>query len=317
VITTAVILAAGRGTRLGEVTRTRSKAMVPVCGEPMVARVMHEFSRAGIRRFVVVAAPTDSELRRYFAGREGITVLEQSEPRGSGDALRVCEGQVADSFLVAACDSLVSSREIRQLCELHERELPQATIGVLSVTPDTPLGARSVVHVDAGRIVQFIEKPGLHERISNITALPLYACREKIFIELRSLSPSERGEYELTAIFSKLAQSGGNVLASEVSQRHDLTNARDLLDLNRVFLERLNPTVQIDSSSVIAPGVKIIAPVLIGPGCVVHEGATLGDCVYLEEGVTVAAGSSVKRAVALKDASLTGQVEGVVVSTLQ
>ena len=55
----AVVLAAGRGTRLGHLTAHRSKAMLPVLGRPLVGRVLEGLWAAGLRRFVVVGGPED------------------------------------------------------------------------------------------------------------------------------------------------------------------------------------------------------------------------------------------------------------------
>ena len=313
-IDTAVILAAGRGSRLGEITRARSKAMVPVVGRPMIQRVIDELSEGGIRRFIVVAAPADAELKSYFAGCSNVTVLEQREPRGSGDALRVCAGHVSGTFMVSACDSLVGAADIRALCVRHREQGARLTIGVVTVSPETSLEARSVVRLVDNRVVDFIEKPGPGERISDVTALPLYVCTDDIFERLERLAPSPRGEYELPAVFSQLCKGGELVVASEVSERHDVTNSIDLLALNMLFLQKLAPSVVIDPSARIAAAVKLVPPVWVGPGCVVEQGATLGPSVYLEQQVSVAAGASVERVVALRGSTVTGRVAGVVVT---
>jgi len=288
--------------------------MVPVVGAPMIQRVVDELSQAGIKRFIVVAAPGDAELRSYFNANTNVTVLEQREPRGSGDALRVCAGSVSGTFLVSACDSLVPAADIRSLCERHEEHGARSTIGVVKVNSDTSLEARSVVRLVDTRVVEFIEKPGPGERISNVTALPLYVCTSEIFDHLDRLTPSTRGEYELPAIFSQLCKSGELVVASEVSGRHDVTNSNDLLALNMLFLGKVSPSVVIDPSARISSGVSIAAPVWVGPGCVVEEGTTLGPSVYLEQGVSVVVGASIERVVALRGSIVNGKVEGVVVT---
>jgi mannose-1-phosphate guanylyltransferase/phosphomannomutase len=332
VITTAIILAAGRGTRLGEATRGRSKAMVPVLGKPMIAHVMHEMSVSGIQRFIVVAAPSDAELKSYFAARTDVQVVEQGAPRGSGDALRVCKGYVSGSFVVSACDSIVPSHDIKALCERHESEQADASIGVMQVSADTPLEARSVVRIEQGRVVELIEKPGPTERISNITALPLYVCTEDVFVWLPALVPSERGEYELPAVFAKLARElparlpssernippkAPKIIGFEVSHRHDLTSASDLLALNHLFMSGMSPSVQIDSAALVDPGVTIVPPVCVGPRCTVEQGASLGPFVYLEADIFVASGASIKRTVALRGSYIQGPVDSQIVCSNQ
>jgi NDP-sugar pyrophosphorylase family protein len=311
-IDTAIILAAGRGTRLKEVTKVRSKAMAPVAGKPMIQRVIDELLRAGIARYLVVAAPGDSELKSYFSGRGEVQIVEQPTPRGSGDALRACEGRVAGSFLVSACDSLVQSAEVEKVCELHLQLRLRATVGVLRVSADTPLAARSVVRLHGSLIERLIEKPGPEERISNVTALPLYVLNADIFGELGTLAVSARGEYELPALLSQWCEEGEKLGAIEVSERCDLTTIDDLLALNIRFLERQSPSVQIDPSAVIGAGVELIGPVVIGAGCHIHAGAVVGPAVYLEERVSVAPGSKLLRTVALRGADLVGELADVV-----
>jgi glucose-1-phosphate thymidylyltransferase len=61
-----VILAAGHGSRLQPITLTRSKAMVPVLGKPIVERVMEHLLANGVQDFVLVVSTRDRHITRYF-----------------------------------------------------------------------------------------------------------------------------------------------------------------------------------------------------------------------------------------------------------
>lgn len=311
-IDTAVILAAGRGTRLKQVTRGRSKALAPVAGKPMIQRVIDQLALAGVSRYLVVAAPGDSELKSYFTGRGEVQIVEQAIPRGSGDALRACEGQVAGSFIVSACDSLVSGSDIQEVCQLHLQLNPRATVGVLRVSADTSLEARSVVAMRGGFIEHLIEKPGPEQRISDITALPLYVFNSDIFAELGTINLSTRGEYELPSLLAQWCARGEMVAGEEVSERCDLTTVDDLLALNIRFLAEQSPSVQVDPSAKLAADVQLRGSVIIGPECCIAAGAVVGPEVYLERGVNVAAGTKLMRVVALRGVALAGEVSDVV-----
>ena len=68
----AVILAAGRGTRLYPITKTRTKAMCPVAGKPIVERVMDTLVANGISEFILVISPDDSDITEYFTHKSTI-----------------------------------------------------------------------------------------------------------------------------------------------------------------------------------------------------------------------------------------------------
>jgi NDP-sugar pyrophosphorylase family protein len=96
----AVVLAAGRGTRLGSLTARRSKAMLPVTGQPLVGRVIERLRAAGDRDLVVVGGPDDQELAEYC--KEQSYVI-QTERRGMAHAeagCRVGEGAVLRDAVV-------------------------------------------------------------------------------------------------------------------------------------------------------------------------------------------------------------------------
>jgi NDP-sugar pyrophosphorylase family protein len=313
-ITTAVILAAGRGSRLKEITATRSKAMVPIAGKPMISRVMESLRDAGINRFVIVAAPHDMELRSFFSGDSTVSVLTQQVPRGSGDALKVCAGHIATDFLVCACDSLIPVDDISGLMEAHTRTEACVSVGVMEVPAGLSLASRSVVRMEGDRILDIIEKPQPHERLSNITALPLYVLSPEIFAELEKLQLSARGEYELPEAFRSVIASGRRVSAARISQRDDLTNSADLLALNEQFLNAQTPPVQIDPSVEVPADVTIHAPVLIEQGVVLGAGCEVGPYVYLERGVVVESGAKLSHVVATRGARVVGSVHNIVVT---
>ncbi len=303
-IETAVILAAGRGSRLREVTASRSKAMVPVVGVPMVARVVASLEGAGVRRFVIVAAPNDLELVELFRRDSRFTLKIQVEPKGSADALRVCQGDLKGDFIVSSCDSLVSAESVGSLMRSHAQSGAAATLAIEDVDSGVSLAARSVVKLDGERVTRFIEKPGDGQRLSNSSALPLYCFSSAIFERLGRLACSPRGEFELAGAISLLIGDGLVVNGVKVSGRLDLTSIDDLLSINRYFLNRLEPGVQVDPLAVLGKGVSLIAPVRIDAHVNVGDGAVVGPEAYLERGAVIGQGVRVSRALVLKGARL-------------
>jgi dTDP-glucose pyrophosphorylase len=310
-ITTAVILAAGRGSRLKEVTATRSKAMAPVAGKPIIARVIDELSAAGISDCVVVAAPHDEELVRFCA-LHGHSVVIQEKPLGSADALKGCKVHVSGDFLVCACDSIVPAADIRSLVATHVAGA-SATLSVIEVEPTVSLAARSVVAIEGERVADIIEKPSASERISNVSSLPLYVFSQDIFAEIALLEPSLRGEYEIPEALRRLIRSGKLVRFCVAAERRDLTDQSDLLALNEHYLNLLAPAIQVHPSVVLPSSVKLVPPVLIEEGVSIGEMAVLGPAVYLERCVSVGAGCSLRRSVITRGSIVTQDVERCVI----
>jgi CTP:molybdopterin cytidylyltransferase MocA len=73
----AVILAAGKGSRLNPITLNRTKAMVPILGKPIVERVMEGLAQNGIQDFILVVSREDSEVTRYFQEQSTLKVKLQ------------------------------------------------------------------------------------------------------------------------------------------------------------------------------------------------------------------------------------------------
>jgi bifunctional UDP-N-acetylglucosamine pyrophosphorylase/glucosamine-1-phosphate N-acetyltransferase len=310
-IDTAVILAAGRGSRLREVTATRSKAMVPVAGKPVIARVIDELVAAGISHCIVVAAPYDEELAS-FCKYHGFALVVQEKPLGSADALMRCRGLLVSDFLVCACDSIVLAADVRALITSHLSPTA-ATLSVLEVDPQVSLEARSVVAIDGDRVVDIIEKPAPHERISNITSLPLYIFSRAVFAELAELKPSSRGELEIPSALRALIRKDPHVRFVLATQRRDLTDQRDLIEINKHYLSLMSPGLQVHPSVFVPYSVQLVPPVLIEEGVSIGSCATIGPMVYLERNSSVMSGVSVRRTVVTRGASVHSDVEQVVV----
>ena len=294
-ISTAVILAAGRGSRLKAITNARSKAMAPVVGMPLIARIISSLRGAGITRFHIVTAPRDDELREYFAEDSAIAFYTQDEPLGSGDALQRCYGHVSGAFLVCACDSLVTSEDIAALMQASNGVVMAA--GVMEVSPEVSLESRSVVVLKDDRIVDIIEKPQASERVSNITSLPLYVLKDEIFVELERLPKSPRGEYELPQAIRNCIAKGAPVAYSRIRRRDDVTTLADLLSLNIKVLDQSVPGVYVSEGTVVPSTASLVPPVYIDEQVSIGEGAILGPSVYLERGSAVEAGVRLERVV--------------------
>jgi mannose-1-phosphate guanylyltransferase len=156
----AVLLAAGLGTRMGEITRTTPKCLLPIAGRPLLGRWFEQLARAGVAEVLVNTHHLASQVRDYVeAERPPLPVRLVHEPTllGSAGTLAENRGWLAGepAFLVVYADN-ASTVDLRELVREH-REDCVATLGLFRV-PDPE--RRGVVELDAaGAVVAFVEKP--------------------------------------------------------------------------------------------------------------------------------------------------------------
>jgi len=128
-VTQAVVLVGGRGTRLGEVTRTIPKPMLPVGGRPFLEYLVHLLLREGFTRVLFCTSHLSKVVRDHFGdgGRFGIATVYTQEPQplGTGGALRFAHEHLDEQFLVLNGDTIFDI-PMRRLPELLQRH-PTAT----------------------------------------------------------------------------------------------------------------------------------------------------------------------------------------------
>jgi len=193
----AIILAAGLGTRLRPHTLTTPKPLLAVRGRPLLDWALGALPRAVDRVLVVVNYLADQieaylGVQQYFARWE---VVRQEQPRGTGDALRACRGQLqSDRFLVLNGDDLYGARDLAALA--------RCSAGVLVQPVDEPRRFGIAFLGPDGKLDRLVEKPDLDGRqLANTGA---YLFPKHVFdIEL---TLSARGEYEITDYVSALAR---------------------------------------------------------------------------------------------------------------
>lgn len=299
----AVILAAGRGKRLHPLTLTRSKAMLPVLGKPMLARIIEAIAANSITNFVIVHSPTDQQIPAYFSkyGQSGLQIsfVVQADPKGMAHALQQPEPLIQDDFILSACDSLLSQDDYASLMSAWQSiPKPSAVLSLLPVKPESD-GSTALVRLQDGWVRQIIEKPQPDQIISNLSSLPIYLFNCRIFPLLEQLQPSARGELELQDGIQSLISQYGNVRGVFVSSRMNLTSARDLLEINLQFLRCEDPKI-IQEPAQISSQATLIPPFFIGPNTTIAEGCTIGPNVYIESDCSIAKNCRISEAVLLQ-----------------
>jgi NDP-sugar pyrophosphorylase family protein len=204
----AVVLAAGRGTRMGGITAETPKAMLLVQGRPLVERVLESFAAAGVEEFLIVVGYRREAIEEHLRNwRLPITFRIQDPIDGTGSAARLARDFAAgEPFLLGMGDILCEPAEYRRCAEvLLTNPNTQAVLGVKDT--DDPFRA-AAVYAEDGVIRHVIEKPPKGTSTTRWTSAGLYAMRPIAFHYLERLQPSPRNEYELTSIFEMMLADG-------------------------------------------------------------------------------------------------------------
>lgn len=278
----AIIPAAGLGTRLRPLTYTRPKPVLRVAGKPIIVHAIETLQAAGITEIgVVVSEITRAEIQHAIEHVSGvhITLIDQHEQLGLGHAVLVARDWVGqDDFCVYLGDNLFEFGA-RPFVDRFLAERPAALIALVQVEDPTAFG---VAQLDGTRITRLVEKPRVPP--SNLAVAGLYCFTPQIFAVLDGMPPSARGEYEITDGIQALIEADAAVLGQPVrGWWKDTGRPADLLDANRLLLERIEHDVQgtVEESRITGRVVipasarvtrsKIVGPVMLGEGVVIED----------------------------------------------
>jgi UDP-N-acetylglucosamine diphosphorylase / glucose-1-phosphate thymidylyltransferase / UDP-N-acetylgalactosamine diphosphorylase / glucosamine-1-phosphate N-acetyltransferase / galactosamine-1-phosphate N-acetyltransferase len=222
----AVILAAGRGTRMRELTAEVPKPMIEVRGKPVLQHIVEGLRGAGIRELLIVVGYRADTVQNFFGNGSryniGIQYATQKVQDGTGRVVDLSRDFVGDSpFILGYGDILVDPANYERIAEL-----PDNAEAIITVTRGEDVSKGGAVFVNQQmQLVDLREKTKSGEPTSPWYNAGIYTFRPSIFEFTAKLKPSPRGEYELTDAIRDLAQSGKKVQALELTG--EWTDVRD------------------------------------------------------------------------------------------
>ena len=217
-INKAVILAAGRGTRMRELTAQVPKPMIEVRGKPVLQYIVEGLRNAGIGDLLLVVGYRADAVRKFFGdgSRYNVTIqyATQTVQDGTGRVVELARDFIGNRpFILAYGDILVDPANYKRVVDL-----PDGVEATLTVTRGEDVSKGGAVFVnDQMDVLDLREKPKPGEPTSPWYNAGLYAFRPSIFDFTAKLKPSPRGEYELTDAVRDLACSGKKVKALELT----------------------------------------------------------------------------------------------------
>ncbi len=207
----AVVLAAGKGTRLRPLTDDKPKGMVEVDDKPLLTHCFEQLAELGADEFVVVVGYLkESIIEHYGDSFEGIpiTYTHQREQKGLAHALLMVEEHIDDDFMLMLGDNIFNAN-LQDVVRRQREDRADAAFLVEEV-PWEEASRYGVCETNAyGEITDVVEKPDEPE--SNLVMTGFYTFSPAIFHACKLVQPSNRDEYEISEAIDLLIRSGRTI----------------------------------------------------------------------------------------------------------
>jgi mannose-1-phosphate guanylyltransferase len=313
----AMILAAGKGTRVRPITHTTPKPMIPILQKPVMEFLLELLRQHGFNQIMVNVSHLSEEIENYFRDgqRFGVQIAYSFEGRIEdgkliGDALGSAGGLKRiqdfqpffdDTFVVLCGDALIDL----DLCEAvrrHKEKGAMASLITKRVPPDQVSSYGVVVSDPDGRVLSFQEKPSVEDAASDMINTGIYIFEPEVLDFIPSGEPFDIG----SELFPKLVEAGAPFFA--------LPMEFEWVDIGKVpdYWQAIRSVLQGDVRQVQVPGVEVRpgifaglnvaanwdkinvdGPIYVGGMTKIEDGATIigpamiGPSCHICEGATI------------------------------
>jgi glucose-1-phosphate thymidylyltransferase len=279
----ALVPCGGAGTRLRPITHTSAKQLVPVANKPILFYALESLAAARVVEVGIVVGDTRDEVMAAVGDGSAwglkVTYLPQDEPLGLGHCVLLAREFLGDDDFVMYLGDNLLRQGITSFVDAFEEERarsvePPAASILLAKVPDPH--RFGVAELDGGgRLVGLVEKP--EHPPSDLALVGVYLVDARIPDEVAALTPSWRGELEITHAIQGLLEKGLRVRTDVVEGYwKDLGELDALLEGNRLVLEAIESRVEgsVDAASrlegrvVIEAGAEVVRSTVRGPAIV-------------------------------------------------
>ncbi|MCX5199531.1 glucose-1-phosphate thymidylyltransferase [Streptomyces sp. NBC_00249] len=298
----ALVLTGGSGVRLRPFTYSTPKQLIPLANKPVLEHVVAHLRELGATEVCLLTGDWAEVIETAMGdgSRFGVrlTYLRQDQPRGLAHAVRTARPFLGDDdFLMYLGDNILADATGAVAAAVGEFRARRPAAGLLVQKVADPR-AYGVAELDPdGAVLRLVEKPP-HPR-TDLAVVGLYYFTAAVHAATDAISPSARGELEITDAVQWLIDRGEQVVARRYSGFwKDVGRADDVLQCNRRLLGELRTDVrgEVDPASelrgqvVIEAGARVVrslieGPAIIGAGTLIEDsrvgpGTSIGrDCV--------------------------------------
>jgi mannose-1-phosphate guanylyltransferase len=314
----ALILGAGRGTRVQPITHSLPKPMMPVLNRPIMELLVEHLRHHGVRQILVNTSYLSGEIENYFrdGSRFGVEIGYSFEgrmenghlvdaPVGSAGAIRKIQdhsGFFDEPFFVLCGDAIIDL-DLTRFAEFHHSRGAVASLAMLDVPRETVGSYGVVVAEPDGRILGFQEKPSPEEARSTTVNTGVYLFEPSV----TDLIPSGVA-YDIGGqLFPDLVRRGAPFYALNLPFRWlDIGKVTDYYEVLRLAMVGGVPGVTVPGTEIrpglrVGPNVRIRpeactirGPVSIGASATIEDRATLLGPCYIGPGAVLEAGAVVE-----------------------
>ncbi len=306
-ITTAVILAAGRGTRIEPFSYTRPKALIPIANKPIIVHQLEALDAVGIKKVIIIAGWKNERMnhwlfrnRKYFE-HMSIEIKIQPQPTGTAHALSLAESSVDTEFLVLYGDTIVSVEQLKFVMD-------QGAHAVAINTIETHNYSWQILIDDDeesetyGHIRQFTYNS--REWATTVPA-GIFALTKEVFKYLKvqpgffihtEVGISGPEEYDLFGALEDMRQEGKTIRPVMMKNNtHDIDYPWEIMTVSYHIAEAAGEILTesyIDATSKIDGYIE--GEVIIGENVIIEEGVTIAHNVRIGANTIIRRGTSIK-----------------------
>lgn len=274
-----IVLCGGKGTRLGPITHTIPKQLIPIANKPLIIYTIELLLDSGIDEIGIVVNKNNKPifqkiLGKYFA--KDFQYIVQDNPKGIAHGLLFAEEFINDEKFIMVLGDNTFDLNLREFIKDFTTKKDNAKILIKEVDNPERYG---VAYIGDGKIISLEEKP--KTAFSNWAITGLYAFDGGVFKASKEIKPSARGEYEITDAIKWL-------LYKEYSVGYEILKSdwRDIgtpIDVINENISRLS-SIDKDIKGEIVNS-KISGKVILGKGSAIYNSVVRGPIIVGENSI--------------------------------